>query len=88
MAGRALAGAARAVRVVLALVPRLATSALWATIVPPVLAVVAVPLIVSVEGLRLRPEGILADVAPTALELLAIPLPEGMHGHSLVDGAK
>jgi 2,3-bisphosphoglycerate-independent phosphoglycerate mutase len=32
-----------------------------------------VPLIVTLEGLRLREEGILADVAPTALELLGIP---------------
>src|SRR5919201_1550104 len=42
-----------------------------------------VPLIVTVEGLRLRPGGILADVAPTTLDLLAIPLPVGMHGQSL-----
>jgi 2,3-bisphosphoglycerate-independent phosphoglycerate mutase len=47
-----------------------------------------VPLIVTVEGLRLRPGGILADVAPTTLDLLAIPLPDGMHGRSLVDSTK
>jgi 2,3-bisphosphoglycerate-independent phosphoglycerate mutase len=44
-----------------------------------------VPLIVTVEGLRLRPEGLLADIAPTALDLLAIPPPEAMQGHSLID---
>jgi 2,3-bisphosphoglycerate-independent phosphoglycerate mutase len=43
-----------------------------------------VPLIVTVEGLELRNGGILADVAPTALELLGIPKPEPMTGHSLL----
>jgi bisphosphoglycerate-independent phosphoglycerate mutase (AlkP superfamily) len=38
--------------------------------------------------LHLRSGGILADVAPTALDLLAIPPPEGMHGRSLVDSTK
>ena len=33
------------------------------------------PLIVTAEGLELRAGGILADVAPTALELLGIPQP-------------
>jgi len=46
-----------------------------------------VPLIVTVEGLELRAGGILADVAPTALELLGIPKPEPMTGHSLIAGA-
>jgi 2,3-bisphosphoglycerate-independent phosphoglycerate mutase len=46
-----------------------------------------VPLIVTVEHLRLRREGILADVSPTALDLLGIPLPEAMGGHSLIDKA-
>jgi 2,3-bisphosphoglycerate-independent phosphoglycerate mutase len=43
-----------------------------------------VPLIVTVEGLTLREHGILADVAPTALQLLGIPQPEAMTGQSLV----
>ncbi len=43
-----------------------------------------VPLIVTHEGLQLRRGGILADVAPTALELLGIPQPEAMSGRSLI----
>jgi 2,3-bisphosphoglycerate-independent phosphoglycerate mutase len=43
-----------------------------------------VPLIVTAENLELRDGGILADVAPTALDLLGIPQPEPMTGHSLV----
>ncbi len=42
-----------------------------------------VPLIATVEGVSLR-EGILADVVPTALELLGIPQPEEMNGRSLI----
>ena len=45
-----------------------------------------VPLIVSVEGLRLRDGGILPDVAPTVLELLAIEQPPEMTGRSLIEG--
>jgi 2,3-bisphosphoglycerate-independent phosphoglycerate mutase len=45
-----------------------------------------VPLIVTAEGLELRDGGILADVAPTALDLLGIPQPEPMTGRSLVSG--
>ena len=45
-----------------------------------------VPLVVTVPGLELREAGILADVAPTALGLLGIDQPPGMHGKSLVDG--
>jgi 2,3-bisphosphoglycerate-independent phosphoglycerate mutase len=45
-----------------------------------------VPLIVTAEGVTLRDHGILADVAPTALELLGIPQPEAMTGQSLVVG--
>ena len=40
-----------------------------------------VPLIVTAEGLALRDGGILADVAPTILELLGIPQPEAMTGN-------
>ncbi len=47
-----------------------------------------VPLIVTAEGVELRESGILADVAPTALELLGIPQPEAMTGHSLIDSNK
>ncbi len=43
-----------------------------------------VPLIVTAEGLELRDGGILADVAPTALELLGIAQPEAMTGRSLI----
>jgi 2,3-bisphosphoglycerate-independent phosphoglycerate mutase len=45
-----------------------------------------VPLIVTVEGLRLRDGGILADVAPTVLQLLGIEQPEEMTGRSLIEG--
>jgi 2,3-bisphosphoglycerate-independent phosphoglycerate mutase len=44
-----------------------------------------VPLIVTKEGVELRRAGILADVAPTILDLLAIPKPEPMTGRSLVE---
>jgi 2,3-bisphosphoglycerate-independent phosphoglycerate mutase len=44
-----------------------------------------VPLIVTVRGLRLREPGILADVAPTLLELLGIEQPAAMTGRSLID---
>jgi 2,3-bisphosphoglycerate-independent phosphoglycerate mutase len=46
-----------------------------------------VPLIATVPGIELGSGGILADVAPTALELLGIPQPEGMTGHSLIETA-
>ncbi len=45
-----------------------------------------VPLIVTVPGLALRDEGILADVAPTILQLLGIEQPEQMTGKSLITG--
>jgi 2,3-bisphosphoglycerate-independent phosphoglycerate mutase len=45
-----------------------------------------VPLVVTAEGIELRDHGILADVAPTALELLGIPQPEAMTGKSLALG--
>ena len=43
-----------------------------------------VPLIVTGHGLRLRDGGRLADIAPTALDLLGVPAPEAMQGASLV----
>ncbi|MFL5891569.1 MAG: 2,3-bisphosphoglycerate-independent phosphoglycerate mutase [Solirubrobacterales bacterium] len=43
-----------------------------------------VPLIVTADGTRLRSGGILADVAPTILELLGIPQPAAMTGRSLL----
>jgi 2,3-bisphosphoglycerate-independent phosphoglycerate mutase len=46
-----------------------------------------VPLVVTVEGLDLR-EGVLADVAPTALALLGIEPPAAMTGRSLFDSSK
>jgi 2,3-bisphosphoglycerate-independent phosphoglycerate mutase len=45
-----------------------------------------VPLVVTVPGLSLRDGGILADVAPTALDLLGIEKPGAMTGNSLVSG--
>jgi len=42
-----------------------------------------VPLILTVEGVELRSGGILADVAPTALDLLGIERPAGMNGRTL-----
>jgi 2,3-bisphosphoglycerate-independent phosphoglycerate mutase len=43
-----------------------------------------VPLIVTVPGLELRDGGVLADVAPTVLQMLGVPQPEAMTGKSLV----
>jgi 2,3-bisphosphoglycerate-independent phosphoglycerate mutase len=43
-----------------------------------------VPLIVTAEGLELRDHGILADVAPTVLQLLGISQPDAMTGRSLI----
>ena len=44
-----------------------------------------VPLIVTVPGLSLRDEGILADVAPTVLQVLGIEQPREMTGESLIE---
>jgi 2,3-bisphosphoglycerate-independent phosphoglycerate mutase len=44
-----------------------------------------VPLIVTEEGISLH-EGVLADVAPTVLEVLGIEQPAAMTGRSLIDG--
>ena len=47
-----------------------------------------VPLIVTSHARRLRSEpGILADVAPTVLELIGIPQPPAMTGRSLLEGS-
>jgi 2,3-bisphosphoglycerate-independent phosphoglycerate mutase len=43
-----------------------------------------VPFVVTLEGLTLRDEGILADVAPTILQLLGLPQPEAMSGESML----
>src|SRR4051812_35184039 len=43
-----------------------------------------VPLVATVEGASLASGGILADVVPTALDLLGLPQPEAMGGHSLI----
>jgi len=43
-----------------------------------------VPLMITREGLRLREGGVLADIAPTLLELLRIPQPPEMTGRSLI----
>jgi 2,3-bisphosphoglycerate-independent phosphoglycerate mutase len=44
-----------------------------------------VPLIVTVEGVRLRAHGVLADVAPTVLELVGVEKPVQMTGRSLLE---
>ena len=46
-----------------------------------------VPMIVTVPGVRLREEGILADVAPTVLQILGFEQPEAMTGHSMIESA-
>jgi len=43
-----------------------------------------VPLVVTVPAVRLRDGGILADVAPTILQLLGVPQPSQMTGRSLL----
>jgi 2,3-bisphosphoglycerate-independent phosphoglycerate mutase len=43
-----------------------------------------VPVIITVFGLSLRSRGVLADVAPTVLEMLGIEQPEQMSGRSLI----
>ena len=43
-----------------------------------------VPVIVTRTGITLRAGGILADLAPTMLDLLAIPQPKEMTGKSLI----
>jgi 2,3-bisphosphoglycerate-independent phosphoglycerate mutase len=45
-----------------------------------------VPLIVTVAGVRLRNDGVLADVAPTVLQLLGFDQPAAMTGRSLIAG--
>jgi 2,3-bisphosphoglycerate-independent phosphoglycerate mutase len=44
-----------------------------------------VPFIVTVRGVELRDEGILADVAPTVLEILRIEQPGAMTGQSMLE---
>ena len=43
-----------------------------------------VPLIVTDHGAKVRDGGRLADIAPTALDLLGVPAPEAMQGASLI----
>ena len=45
-----------------------------------------VPVIVTVDGATLREGGVLADVAPTLLEMLGVDQPDEMTGRSLLDG--
>ena len=47
-----------------------------------------VPLIITKPGLTLRERGVLGDVAPTVLELMAIGQPTAMTGTSLMEGAR
>jgi 2,3-bisphosphoglycerate-independent phosphoglycerate mutase len=44
-----------------------------------------VPVIVTIDGLQLRDGGVLADVAPTILQLLGYQQPEQMTGVSLIE---
>ncbi|KKC48563.1 phosphoglyceromutase [Paenibacillus sp. D9] len=46
-----------------------------------------VPLIVTKQGVTLRENGILADIAPTLLDLLELPQPVEMTGQSLINKA-
>jgi len=43
-----------------------------------------VPVIVTVDGVSLRDGGVLADVAPTLLEMLGVEQPAAMTGRSLL----
>jgi 2,3-bisphosphoglycerate-independent phosphoglycerate mutase len=43
-----------------------------------------VPVVVTADGVALREGGRLADVAPTVLELMGLPQPPAMTGHSLL----
>lgn len=45
-----------------------------------------VPLIVTKSAITLREGGVLADLAPTMLDLLGVAQPDEMTGHSLIDG--
>jgi 2,3-bisphosphoglycerate-independent phosphoglycerate mutase len=45
-----------------------------------------VPLVVTVPDVTLRSGGVLADVAPTVLELLGLPIPGEMTGRSMIEG--
>jgi 2,3-bisphosphoglycerate-independent phosphoglycerate mutase len=42
-------------------------------------------ILVNGPSVRLRPQGTLADVAPTILELMGMPIPDVMSGQSLVE---
>jgi 2,3-bisphosphoglycerate-independent phosphoglycerate mutase len=44
-----------------------------------------VPLLVTAKGLRLRPDGGLADLAPTCLDLLGLAAPAEMTGRTLIE---
>jgi len=43
-----------------------------------------VPFIVTKKGLRLRDDGILADIAPTVLQLMELKQPKAMTGKSVI----
>jgi 2,3-bisphosphoglycerate-independent phosphoglycerate mutase len=43
-----------------------------------------VPLVVTREGVRLRDDGELGDLAPTILALLGLPVPPAMTGRNLI----
>ena len=44
-----------------------------------------VPFVATVSGVRVRPDGRLSDLAPTALALLGRPAPPEMTGRSLLE---
>ena len=43
-----------------------------------------VPVIITKKGVKLRNGGVLADVAPTVLDLMGLPIPTEMTGKSLI----
>ena len=51
---------------------------------PWILLSITVPLVVTTDVGELRPEGVLADVAPTVLHLMGLKPPASMQGGSLL----
>jgi 2,3-bisphosphoglycerate-independent phosphoglycerate mutase len=47
-----------------------------------------VPFVATVEGARVRDGGALADIAPTILDLLGVPIPAAMTGRDLLGAAR
>ena len=47
-----------------------------------------VPFLATVEGVKVRDGGVLADIAPTILDLLGVPAPAEMTGRDLLRGER